>query len=648
MKFIITFCSLICLVQSKGKEVVDGSYMRFDKVKHLAELHPISERKFEYKFLDMVFDIIVDLPLHINGLTPYLFCPEIIFTLFLNDIDKNMYQCDAPGISSKTITLACQKLEGITHVNCSERHRGITPSFLKLNNSIIFQADSGGNNALKIIMIGLIIVILALVSLLSWLIYPLQKRIINFFNNNGNPPPLRQNGNRNIEHGPLNDTTQNGVGGIEEPNPENVESHEAVTTVSSQLLENSKKFKQKTSEKIKKADFEQIYAWQPIQKNQISDGFEEITLPSEASDFEKIFDKDDSSSSMEPFENLTDDEEWISDTKTKNKNLIQRMRSNHTPATHLPAYEIYAKSTHIITMNKNDVTSFDTKNKKLCKFPAAVDYNFYPPKVGVDYLSATVITPNIFEYNPKASLLSVKPCYTSNRTYQCYVIEIDKKERLIQAESILIDLIRKASKFTNSKDTVAFITPAYFSEKQKNAYLHASHNCGFWNLEFVDEQLALGYCCTKVGKKYFIVINCYDSKVFVSLFRYENEKNRKCVEIDDIERSGKDVYQFTEAITFLMKEKFHDKMHIFVTRNNSIFTALEKHYLKNDIFTLKFIEHPEEMLVKGDAPVFLPLRFENINFNSELKMKHSLSLPKKSNTFAENVSRFKSHSEMFN
>uniref|UniRef100_A0AC35G0I8 Uncharacterized protein n=1 Tax=Panagrolaimus sp. PS1159 TaxID=55785 RepID=A0AC35G0I8_9BILA len=231
--------------------------------------------------------------------------------------------------------------------------------------------------------------------------------------------------------------------------------------------------------------------------------------------------------------------------------------------------DLFSKVSFYVIFDKNRVIAFDTQTKKLSKFPAAVDYSFYPPKVGVDYESPTVLKPNITENNHNPCSLPIKEYYTSHGIQQYYVIGIDKKERLIEPETVVIDLIRKVVKCYNSKDTVALIIPTYFSEKQKNALLHSAHNSDFWNLELIDEQLELGNSLTKIATKYFVLVNCYETKAIVSLFRKENEKCRKCIELNDIEKSGKDIEQFVEVlenITFnlenetkLTTESMHQK-----------------------------------------------------------------------------------------
>uniref|UniRef100_A0A914Q1Z0 Uncharacterized protein n=1 Tax=Panagrolaimus davidi TaxID=227884 RepID=A0A914Q1Z0_9BILA len=354
----------------------------------------------------MVFEVVADLPSNIVGLKPYLFCPEIIFTLFLNDIKNNMFQCDAPGFTSNTVTLVCQELKNVKSVTCPDRHLHFPPTFLKQqNNNVVLQANNNDGNSNFLPLINTLLTILIIIPLLVGLIYLKlkPKRVLNgdHESNPPTPPPSVGYNRHNGVSLPYNPLPQNGVDETEEnhnspaPNTLPNETNETQNNGASETLFGFSKNPTKNSVNISVSeenngfsksrtspitlDFNDDVKWKslpsilkPLKLSNIEKPSTSATLLSN----KKELIESASTSSLEILSDM-DDDDCVPDGSPTNNGVLYRMLSQKSSAksrmSKFGGTDLFSKVLHYVIFDKNHVIAFDTQtkteNKKISIFP---------------------------------------------------------------------------------------------------------------------------------------------------------------------------------------------------------------------------------------------------------------------------------------
>uniref|UniRef100_A0A914RBU7 Uncharacterized protein n=1 Tax=Panagrolaimus davidi TaxID=227884 RepID=A0A914RBU7_9BILA len=160
----------------------------------------------------------------------------------------------------------------------------------------------------------------------------------------------------------------------------------------------------------------------------------------------------------------------------------------------------------VIKISTKDVLLYESKNKNVSRFPAAVDYGFDKPKAGVLYLSPTVIA------NTTKNAVSVRKYYFEDEIKEFYVLNNGVMELLILTKRVIIDLFREAITRLGQNINNSVITiPANFAEPQKELYLNAAKLAGLEICKSVDESVALAY-----GLEELYTLNKYSKYILIN------------------------------------------------------------------------------------------------------------------------------------
>uniref|UniRef100_A0A914QXU6 Uncharacterized protein n=1 Tax=Panagrolaimus davidi TaxID=227884 RepID=A0A914QXU6_9BILA len=160
----------------------------------------------------------------------------------------------------------------------------------------------------------------------------------------------------------------------------------------------------------------------------------------------------------------------------------------------------------VIKISTKDVLLYDSKNKNVLQFPAAVDYSFDKPKAGISYLSPTVIA------NTTKNAISVRKYYMEDEIKEFYVLNNGVTKLLILTKRVIIDLFREAiTRFGQNINNIVITIPANFSESQKGLYLNAAKLAGLEICKSVDESEALAY-----GLEELYTLNKYSKYILIN------------------------------------------------------------------------------------------------------------------------------------
>uniref|UniRef100_A0AC35G3L1 Uncharacterized protein n=1 Tax=Panagrolaimus sp. PS1159 TaxID=55785 RepID=A0AC35G3L1_9BILA len=275
----------------------------------------------------------------------------------------------------------------------------------------------------------------------------------------------------------------------------------------------------------------------------------------------------------------------------------------------------------VIRISTKNVLLYDSKNKNVSQFPAAVDYGFDKPKAGILYLSPTVIA------NTTKNAVSVRKYYLENEIKEFYVLNNGVMEILILTKRVIIDLFREAiTRLGQNINNIVITIPSNFSETQKELYLNASKLAGLEICKSVDESEALAYGLEELYTldKYskYILINFNEGiiELKVNQVGFVKSKTKKLKTLNgEIFQSAKlsffdeiinaaaenvipDTKDFTNTIKWLLTSMDNINLHaiknpnMFVTSNRFYYEILNHHYSN---FNIIFIKNPEEFIVRG-------------------------------------------------
>jgi hypothetical protein len=284
----------------------------------------------------------------------------------------------------------------------------------------------------------------------------------------------------------------------------------------------------------------------------------------------------------------------------------------------------------VISLTQNNLLIiYDDGTQEMESFPAAMDYGFDEPKIGVNYQSSTVIN-NVTKYFnvlPKESPIPMKEYCSSSGAHIYYVLKLGQNKKMIETSKVVTDLVKESIKrYQISKDNVVVTLPSNFSGSQKEAYFKAVEAAGLINISAVDEILALEY---GIENQYnleenteYLLIHFCDPKVTIIHCKvgdsdkensqqlsiaYENFQHSKLSFFHDIlagskneqTKNGSDfencIESFLDSVFALMQTTTNLDT-IFVAGDRFHFAIISDLYPEKNVI---FIEHFEELIVKG-------------------------------------------------
>uniref|UniRef100_A0AC34GW20 Uncharacterized protein n=1 Tax=Panagrolaimus sp. ES5 TaxID=591445 RepID=A0AC34GW20_9BILA len=205
-------------------------------------------------------------------------------------------------------------------------------------------------------------------------------------------------------------------------------------------------------------------------------------------------------------------------------------------ATIVPDILFNKTATHVITIGQKFVAIYDRRIKKSDTIPAAIDYGKNPSKIGVTYVSSTVITSS--NYFNDDNIFPKEEIYDTKEYRQYFVISDENSTKKINKNRIIFDLLKEAADRIDSK-TIILTIPWHFSTAKIELFEDAAKVAGFDDTQILDETLALCYGIKKnCGiKDTFILIDKNQLKTKILLF--DNEISRQ--KVIDSDKSDFDV-----------------------------------------------------------------------------------------------------------